>query len=53
MSSREAAKMGDILASEAELAEMTKEYPQFEKFEETVRSFDKEHKSKGKNIPKP
>ncbi|XP_049445032.1 lisH domain-containing protein ARMC9 isoform X2 [Epinephelus fuscoguttatus] len=53
MSSREAAKMGDILATEADLLGMIKEYLKFEEFEETVHSFDKECKSKGKLVPKP
>uniref|UniRef100_A0A4W6D7Z4 LisH domain-containing protein ARMC9 n=1 Tax=Lates calcarifer TaxID=8187 RepID=A0A4W6D7Z4_LATCA len=53
MSSREAAKMGDILATEADLLGMIKEYLKFEEFEETVHSFDKECKSKGKLVSKP
>ncbi|XP_054458520.1 lisH domain-containing protein ARMC9 isoform X2 [Anoplopoma fimbria] len=53
MSSRDAAKMGDILATEADLLGMIKEYLKFEEFEETVNSFDKECKSKGKLVSKP
>uniref|UniRef100_A0A8D3C8R2 LisH domain-containing protein ARMC9 n=1 Tax=Scophthalmus maximus TaxID=52904 RepID=A0A8D3C8R2_SCOMX len=53
MSSREAAKMGDILATEADLLGMIKEYLKFEEFEETVRSFDKDCRSKGKLVSKP
>ncbi|KAF7659337.1 hypothetical protein LDENG_00299370 [Lucifuga dentata] len=53
MSSREAAKMGDILATEADLLGMIKEYLRFEEFEETVHNFDKECKNKGKLVSKP
>ncbi|XP_041790836.1 lisH domain-containing protein ARMC9 isoform X2 [Chelmon rostratus] len=53
MTSREAAKMGDILATEADLLGMIKEYLKFEDFEETVHSFDKECKNKGKLVSKP
>uniref|UniRef100_UPI003AAFEEDE lisH domain-containing protein ARMC9 isoform X2 n=1 Tax=Centroberyx gerrardi TaxID=166262 RepID=UPI003AAFEEDE len=53
MSSREAAKMGDILAMEADLLGMIKEYLKVGEFEETVHSFDKECKNKGKLVPKP
>ncbi|XP_069558365.1 lisH domain-containing protein ARMC9 isoform X4 [Brachyistius frenatus] len=53
MSSREAAKMGDILATEADLLAMIKEYLKFEEFEETVHSFDKECKNKGRLVSKP
>ncbi|KAM8745151.1 lisH domain-containing protein ARMC9 isoform 2-T2 [Acanthopagrus schlegelii] len=53
MSSRETAKMGDILATEADLLGMIKEYLKFEDFEETVHSFDKECKNKGKLVSKP
>ncbi|XP_074490668.1 lisH domain-containing protein ARMC9 isoform X4 [Sebastes fasciatus] len=53
MSSREAAKMGDILATEADLLGMIKEYLKFEEFEETVQGFDKECRSKGKLVSKP
>ncbi|XP_029003860.1 lisH domain-containing protein ARMC9 isoform X2 [Betta splendens] len=53
MSSRRASKMGDILATEADLLAMIKEYLKFEEFEETVNCFDKECKSKGKLVPKP
>ncbi|XP_032381628.1 lisH domain-containing protein ARMC9 isoform X2 [Etheostoma spectabile] len=50
MSSREAAKMEDILAAKADLLGMIKEYLKFEVFEETVHSFDKECKSKGQVV---
>ncbi|XP_051231875.1 lisH domain-containing protein ARMC9 isoform X5 [Dicentrarchus labrax] len=53
MSSREAAKMGDILATEADLLGMVKEYLKFEDFEETGHVFDKECKNKGKLVSKP
>ncbi|XP_026201984.1 lisH domain-containing protein ARMC9 isoform X3 [Anabas testudineus] len=53
MSSREEAKMGDILATEASLLGMIKEYLKFEEFEETVNCFNKECKSKGKLVSKP
>uniref|UniRef100_A0A3Q1FSH5 LisH domain-containing protein ARMC9 n=2 Tax=Acanthochromis polyacanthus TaxID=80966 RepID=A0A3Q1FSH5_9TELE len=53
MNSREAAKMGDILATEADLLGMIKEYLNFEEFEETVHSFDKECQSKGRLVSKP
>uniref|UniRef100_A0A672YRK8 LisH domain-containing protein ARMC9 n=1 Tax=Sphaeramia orbicularis TaxID=375764 RepID=A0A672YRK8_9TELE len=45
--------MGDILATEADLLGMIKEYLKFEEFEETILSFDKECKSKGKLVSKP
>ncbi|KAM7387963.1 hypothetical protein PAMP_024167 [Pampus punctatissimus] len=45
--------MGDILATEANLLGMIKEYLKFEEFEKTVHSFDKECKSKGKLVSKP
>ncbi|XP_030646980.1 lisH domain-containing protein ARMC9, partial [Chanos chanos] len=44
--------MGDILASEADLLGIIKEYLKFCEFEETVKQFDKECKSKGKPVPK-
>ncbi|XP_045905287.1 lisH domain-containing protein ARMC9 isoform X4 [Micropterus dolomieu] len=53
MSSKEAAKMGYILETEANLLGMIKEYLKFEEFEETVHSFDKECKRKGKLVLKP
>ncbi|XP_032428747.1 lisH domain-containing protein ARMC9 isoform X3 [Xiphophorus hellerii] len=53
MSSRERAKMGDILATEADLLGMIKEYLNFEEFEETIQTFDKECKTKGKLVSKP
>ncbi|XP_075878712.1 lisH domain-containing protein ARMC9 isoform X3 [Nelusetta ayraudi] len=53
MSSGEAAEMGDILATEADLLGMIMEYLKFENFEETVNIFDKECKNKGKLVSKP
>ncbi|XP_028300060.1 lisH domain-containing protein ARMC9 isoform X3 [Gouania willdenowi] len=53
MNSEREAKMGDVLATEADLLGMIKEYLKFEEFEETVQSFDKECKSKGKLVSKP
>ncbi|XP_061634199.1 lisH domain-containing protein ARMC9 isoform X5 [Phyllopteryx taeniolatus] len=53
MSSREEIKMGDILATEANLLGMIKEYLKVEQFDNTVHSFDKECKSKGKLVSKP
>ncbi|XP_077439949.1 lisH domain-containing protein ARMC9 isoform X2 [Vanacampus margaritifer] len=53
MSSREEAKMGDILATESNLLGMIKEYLKFEQFDNTVNSFDEECKSKGKLVSKP
>ncbi|KAM9386157.1 lisH domain-containing protein ARMC9 [Pholidichthys leucotaenia] len=53
MSSKEGARMGDILATEADLLGMIKEYLKFEEFEETVQSFEKECKHKGKLVSKP
>ncbi|XP_058494292.1 lisH domain-containing protein ARMC9 isoform X1 [Solea solea] len=53
MSSRDAARMGDILATEADLLGMIREYLKFEEFEETIHRFDKDCKSKGKLVSKP
>ncbi|XP_030583081.1 lisH domain-containing protein ARMC9 isoform X2 [Archocentrus centrarchus] len=53
MSSRQTGKMGDILANEADLLGMIKEYLKFEEFEATIHSFEKECKSKGKLVSKP
>ncbi|XP_061539252.1 lisH domain-containing protein ARMC9 isoform X4 [Phycodurus eques] len=53
MSSREEVNMGDILATEANLLGMIKEYLKVEQFDNTVHSFDKECKSKGKLVSKP
>ncbi|KAL1023357.1 hypothetical protein UPYG_G00039680 [Umbra pygmaea] len=54
MSSREKVEMqGDILASEADLLGMIKEYLKFSEFEETVHHFEKECKTKGKITQKP
>ncbi|KAL7855352.1 hypothetical protein SRHO_G00175420 [Serrasalmus rhombeus] len=44
--------MGDVLASEADLLLMIKEYLKFCEFEETAKIFEKECKSKGKPVPK-
>ncbi|KAL8188232.1 UNVERIFIED_CONTAM: LisH domain-containing protein armc9 [Gekko kuhli] len=44
--------MGDVLAYEAELLGMVKEYLEFAEFEDTVKSFTKECKLKGKPLPK-
>uniref|UniRef100_A0AAQ4P0W2 LisH domain-containing protein ARMC9 n=1 Tax=Gasterosteus aculeatus aculeatus TaxID=481459 RepID=A0AAQ4P0W2_GASAC len=53
MSSGETNTMGDILATEADLLGIIKEYLKFQEFEETVDCFDKECKGKGKLISKP
>ncbi|KAG8003093.1 LisH domain-containing protein ARMC9 [Nibea albiflora] len=45
--------MGDILATEADLLGMIKEYLKFGDFEETVQSLEKECKNKGKLVSKP
>uniref|UniRef100_A0A3B5L9F0 LisH domain-containing protein ARMC9 n=1 Tax=Xiphophorus couchianus TaxID=32473 RepID=A0A3B5L9F0_9TELE len=45
--------MGDILATEADLLGMIKEYLNFEEFEETIQTFDKDCKTKGKLVSKP
>ncbi|NWU12051.1 ARMC9 protein, partial [Cephalopterus ornatus] len=44
--------MGDILAYEAELLGLVREYLDFAEFEETVKVFKKECKIKGKPLPK-
>ncbi|KAJ8277188.1 hypothetical protein GJAV_G00072370 [Gymnothorax javanicus] len=44
--------MGDVLAHEAELIGMVKEFLKFGEFEETVKLFEKECKAKGKPVPK-
>ncbi|XP_065811864.1 lisH domain-containing protein ARMC9 isoform X5 [Labrus bergylta] len=53
MCSRQTDRMGDILATEADLLGMIKEFLKFEDFEDTIHSFDKECKSKGKLVSKP
>ncbi|KAM9848279.1 lisH domain-containing protein ARMC9 [Aulostomus maculatus] len=53
MSSREETEMGEVLATEANLLGMIKEYLKFAEFEETVQSLDKECKRKGKLVSKP
>ncbi|KAK6320683.1 hypothetical protein J4Q44_G00097900 [Coregonus suidteri] len=53
MSSGEIKEMGDILANEADLLGMIKEYLKFGEFEETLHHFEKECKNKGKVVPKP
>ncbi|XP_052658914.1 lisH domain-containing protein ARMC9 isoform X1 [Harpia harpyja] len=45
--------MGDVLACEAELLGLVREYLDFAEFEETVKVFTKECKIKGKPLPKP
>ncbi|NXG26377.1 ARMC9 protein, partial [Grallaria varia] len=45
--------MGDILACEAELLLLVREYLDFAEFEETVNVLKKECKIKGKPLPKP
>ncbi|NWS08918.1 ARMC9 protein, partial [Motacilla alba] len=45
--------MGDVLAYEAELLGLVKEYLDFAGFQETVKVFKKECKIKGKALPKP
>ncbi|NXL25236.1 ARMC9 protein, partial [Setophaga kirtlandii] len=45
--------MGDVLAYEAELLGLIKEYLDFAGFQETVKVFKKECKIKGKPLPKP
>ncbi|NXX59610.1 ARMC9 protein, partial [Scopus umbretta] len=45
--------MGDVLAYEAELLGLVREYLDFAEFEETVKIFTKECKIKGKPLPKP
>ncbi|KAM6127521.1 LOW QUALITY PROTEIN: lisH domain-containing protein ARMC9 [Phoenicopterus ruber ruber] len=45
--------MGDVLAYEAELLGLVREYLDFAEFEETVKVFTKECKIKGKTLPKP
>ncbi|NWH24511.1 ARMC9 protein, partial [Grus americana] len=44
--------MGDVLAYEAELLGLVREYLDFAEFEETVKIFTKECKIKGKPLPK-
>uniref|UniRef100_A0ABM5G456 LisH domain-containing protein ARMC9 n=1 Tax=Pogona vitticeps TaxID=103695 RepID=A0ABM5G456_9SAUR len=44
--------MGDVLAYEAELLGIVKEYLEFAEFEDTVKTFTKECKIKGKPLPK-
>ncbi|XP_038147689.1 lisH domain-containing protein ARMC9 isoform X1 [Cyprinodon tularosa] len=53
MSSRQPTKMGDILPTESDLLGMIKEYLKFEEFAETVQTFDKECRTKGKLVSKP
>ncbi|KAF1557984.1 LisH domain-containing protein ARMC9, partial [Eudyptes schlegeli] len=45
--------MGDVLAYEAELLGLVREYLDFAEFEETLKVFTKECKIKGKTLPKP
>uniref|UniRef100_A0A8W4F675 LisH domain-containing protein ARMC9 n=1 Tax=Sus scrofa TaxID=9823 RepID=A0A8W4F675_PIG len=44
--------MGDILAHESELLGLVKEYLDFAEFEDTLKTFSKECKIKGKPLPK-
>ncbi|KAM8790685.1 lisH domain-containing protein ARMC9 [Rhynchonycteris naso] len=44
--------MGDILAHESELLELVKEYLDFAEFEDTLKTFSKECKLKGKPLTK-
>ncbi|XP_005883029.1 PREDICTED: lisH domain-containing protein ARMC9 isoform X2 [Myotis brandtii] len=44
--------MGDILAHESELLGLVKEYLDFAEFEDTLKTFSKECKTKGKALPK-
>uniref|UniRef100_A0A8C8EHQ5 LisH domain-containing protein ARMC9 n=1 Tax=Oncorhynchus tshawytscha TaxID=74940 RepID=A0A8C8EHQ5_ONCTS len=53
MNSGKIKEMGDILANEADLLGMIKEYLKYGEFEETVHHFEKECKNKGKVVPKP
>ncbi|KAM6962455.1 lisH domain-containing protein ARMC9 [Aplochiton taeniatus] len=53
MSSGQAVAMGDVLANEADLLCMIKEYLKFGEFEDTARHFDKECRNKGKLVSKP
>ncbi|KAM9460904.1 lisH domain-containing protein ARMC9 isoform 1-T1 [Clarias gariepinus] len=52
MSSRSSKEMGDVLANEADLLVMIREYLKFCDLAETVKVFEKECKSKGKPVPK-
>ncbi|KAF4083077.1 hypothetical protein AMELA_G00135920 [Ameiurus melas] len=52
MSSRSSAEMGDVLANEADVLLMIREYLKFCELEETVTTFEKECKSKGKPVTK-
>ncbi|KAI4881343.1 hypothetical protein NFI96_015031, partial [Prochilodus magdalenae] len=52
MSSRKALGMGDVMANEADLLLMIKEYLKFCELEETVKTFEKECRSKGRPVPK-
>uniref|UniRef100_A0A803KEW2 LisH domain-containing protein ARMC9 n=1 Tax=Xenopus tropicalis TaxID=8364 RepID=A0A803KEW2_XENTR len=45
-------KMGDILAYEADLLGLVKEFLNFGEFQETLETFTKECKTKGKQLPK-
>ncbi|KAG7488189.1 hypothetical protein MATL_G00031550 [Megalops atlanticus] len=52
MNTRRAHDMGDVLAYEADLLGMVKEFLRFGEFEETLKLFEKECKSKGKPVTK-
>ncbi|XP_018612859.1 lisH domain-containing protein ARMC9 isoform X3 [Scleropages formosus] len=52
MNIRKSDDMGDVLAYEADVLGMVKEYLSFGEFDETVKLFERECKSKGKPPPK-
>ncbi|KAJ8374321.1 hypothetical protein SKAU_G00049010 [Synaphobranchus kaupii] len=52
MNTKRTFDMGDVLAYEADLIGMVKEFLKFGEFEETVKLFEKECKTKGKPVPK-
>ncbi|KAJ8403198.1 hypothetical protein AAFF_G00354150 [Aldrovandia affinis] len=52
MNTKRTLDMGDVLAYEADILGMVKEFLRFGEFEETVQLFEKECKTKGKPIPK-
>ncbi|XP_064186102.1 lisH domain-containing protein ARMC9 isoform X1 [Anguilla rostrata] len=52
MNTKRTFDMGDVLAYEADLLGMVKEFLKFGEFEETVKQFEKECKAKGKPVPK-
>lgn len=52
MNTKRTFDMGDVLAYEADLLGMVKEFLKFGEFEETVKQFEKECKAKGKPVSK-